>query len=157
MYLSIAPDHFGDCRPGFVIPANVERCSIYDASEAEIMKFKWIESQRAGRDLGEDAVRQWVVLHWSGFLRARWIEHLQGVRFWCELDSHDFNLVNREPPEVAVKLNQIVEQLKHGAEILNILVWAHDTGETRGLIVQLLDKLQVNSKRLWHKYDPYFR
>lgn len=26
----------------------------------EIEKYKWIESQKAGHDLGEDAVRQWV-------------------------------------------------------------------------------------------------
>lgn len=26
----------------------------------EIKRFKWIESQRAGRDLGEEAVRKWI-------------------------------------------------------------------------------------------------
>lgn len=26
----------------------------------EIKRFKWIESQKAGRDLGEEAVREWI-------------------------------------------------------------------------------------------------
>jgi hypothetical protein len=29
----------------------------------EIKRFKWIESQKAGRDLGEEAVRKWISLN----------------------------------------------------------------------------------------------
>jgi hypothetical protein len=31
---------------------------MYQVEEAK--KYKWIQSQRAGRDLGEDAIREWV-------------------------------------------------------------------------------------------------
>ena len=38
-----------------------ERCR-WDAEEqrAEIQRHKWIESEKAGRDLGEEAVRDWI-------------------------------------------------------------------------------------------------
>lgn len=139
----------------FVIPANVERCSVYADSEQEISKFKWIESQRAGRDLGEEAVRLWVVQHWSGYLRARWIEHLQGTRYWTELDSGDFALLQRECADRLPVLNAIVDRLKIGHENLNLLLWASECNISRELILDILERLHINCKRLKHKYDPY--
>nr|MBA3544497.1 hypothetical protein [Chthoniobacterales bacterium] len=56
------------------------------AEREEVLKHKWIESEKAGHDLGEAAIRRWVQFHWWGYLRARWLEHLQGKRFWFELD-----------------------------------------------------------------------
>ena len=56
----------------------MDRCSVYRESRDEAERHKWIESQHAGRDLGEVAIRQWVQQHWNGFLRARWLEHLEG-------------------------------------------------------------------------------
>src|SRR6516165_4111811 len=70
--------------------SSVERCSVYIDSELEALRFKWIESEKAGCDLGEEAIRKWVQKHWSGYLRSKWLEHLQGIRFWVELDSDDF-------------------------------------------------------------------
>src|SRR3954453_3202788 len=60
----------------------MQKCSIYEDCEREADRFKWIESEKAGRDLGEHAIRHWVRQHWSGYLRARWLEHLQGKTFW---------------------------------------------------------------------------
>ena len=54
------------------------RMSVHDQGEQEAKRHKWIESEKAGRDLGESAIRCWVREHWNGFLRARWLEHLQG-------------------------------------------------------------------------------
>ena len=58
----------------------MEKLSVYVDGEQEALRFKWIESERAGKDLGEAAIRAWVKQHWWGFLRARWVEHLQGRR-----------------------------------------------------------------------------
>ena len=74
----------------------MEKCSVYVDSEQEAQCFKWIESEKAGRDLGETAIRRWVKEHWWGYLRARWLEHLQGRRFWVELDRGDFGLLQRK-------------------------------------------------------------
>src|SRR5262249_50706278 len=78
----------------------------------------------AGCDLGEDAIRCWVRQHWCGYLRARWVEHLQGTRFWLELDRGDFGLLKREFHDHAVLLDRIVDRIKSGQENLHIIQWA---------------------------------
>jgi len=64
-----------------------QRASVYAECEKEANRFKWIESEKAGRDLGEQAIRRWVKEHWWGYLRARWLEHLEGKQFWEELTA----------------------------------------------------------------------
>jgi hypothetical protein len=56
----------------------MDKLSVYVEGEQEALRYKWIESEKAGRDLGEAAIRRWVQDHWWGYLRARWVEHLQG-------------------------------------------------------------------------------
>src|SRR3954447_22643925 len=51
------------------------RLSVRDRGSEEARRYKWIESEKAGRDLGDSAIRRWVHEHWNGFLRARWLEH----------------------------------------------------------------------------------
>src|SRR5262249_48834436 len=58
--------------------------SIYFECKLEEQRHKWIESEKAGYDLGDLAIRQWALCHWQGFVRARWLEHLEGKRFWVE-------------------------------------------------------------------------
>ncbi len=67
--------------------------SLHQRGAEEAQRFKWIESEKAGRDLGETAIRTWICQHWNDFLRHRWLEHLQGKTFWIELDPRDFGLL----------------------------------------------------------------
>src|SRR3954447_10715022 len=90
--------------------------SVYDDCIEEENRHKWIESEKAGYDLGEGCIRQWVKKHWTGYLRARWVEHLQGKCFWVELDRGDFGLLQREFRDQAELLDQILDQLKAGKE-----------------------------------------
>ena len=64
----------------------METYSVYADSRKEAEVFKWIESEKAGYDRGEVAIRRWVQQHWNGYLRARVLEHLEGKCFWVELD-----------------------------------------------------------------------
>src|SRR4051794_31103790 len=73
----------------------MDKLSVYVESEREALEYKWIESEKAGRDLGEKAIQSWVQKHWWGYLRARWMEHLEGKAFWVELDRGDFGLLQR--------------------------------------------------------------
>ena len=73
--------------------SSTRRMSLQQCAEEEALQFKWIESQKAGHDLGETAIRTWIGRHWRGFLRHRWLEHLQGKTFWIELDHRDFGLL----------------------------------------------------------------
>jgi len=121
--------------------------------QTEADRFKWIESQKAGRDLGEDAIRQWVRDHWWGYLRARWLEHLQGNCFWIELDRGDFGLLRRAFRDQKALLDQIVDQLKDGQENLGIIAWACRNKISLGQVIRILESLDVNSARLIHRFD----
>lgn len=131
----------------------VPRMSVYTDCRFEIDRFKWIESERAGYDLGESAVRQWVKDHWRGYLRARWLEHLQGKRFWIELDRGDFGLLSRAFSADRDLLNDILEQLKAGQENLDVLCWAKRQHLPADPVVRILEALDINSRRLLYKFD----
>src|SRR5437660_12268970 len=99
------------------------RLSVHDRGAQEAQRHKWIESEKAGRDLGEWAIRCWVRQHWNGFLRARWLEHLQGRHYWIELDHDDFGLL-RNAFQDSRQIHDVVRLLKEGRENLDVLNWA---------------------------------
>jgi hypothetical protein len=131
----------------------MEKSSVYAESEQEALRYKWIESEKAGHDLGEGAIRKWVKDHWWGYLRARWLEHLQGKRFWVELDRGDFGLLQHQFQDQSVLLDRILDRLKSGQENLDIIRWALDWGIRTSLVLQILEALDINSRRLAHRFD----
>jgi hypothetical protein len=131
----------------------IERNSVFDDCEREVQKYKWIESEKAGCDQGEEAIRRWVKYHWSGFLRAKWLEHLQGRRFWVELDRGDFGLLLKEFTGNALLLDRILDRIKVGQENLQILCWALEWGIPTEPVLDILQALDINSRRLAHKFD----
>jgi len=133
---------------------SMDKLSVYADGEQEALRFKWIESERAGHDLGEAAIRRWVQCHWWGFLRARWLEHLQGKRFWVELDRGDFGLLLRRFHEQTVLLDRILDRLKEGKENLDIINWAHDWGIPVEPVLEILEALDINSRRLAARFAP---
>lgn len=134
-------------RPG------VRRYSVFQESKREIDSFKWIESERVGYDLGETAVRRWVSDHWRGYLRARWLEHLQGKKFWIELDRGDFGLLSKAFSGEKDLLNHILEKLKAGQENLDVLCWAVHNQMPCEPVVRILEALDINSRRLLFKFE----
>jgi hypothetical protein len=133
---------------------SMEKSSVYVESEQEALRYKWIESEKAGRDLGEAAIRRWVQQHWWGYLRARWLEHLHGKRFWVELDRGDFGLLQRKFQDNALLLDRILDRLKAGQENLDIIRWALDWNVSIPSVIQILEVLDINSRRLAHRFDP---
>ncbi|HMC89311.1 MAG TPA: hypothetical protein VKI17_07170, partial [Gemmataceae bacterium] len=129
------------------------KSSVYAECEKEIQLFKWIESEKAGRDLGETAVRRWVKEHWWGYLRARWLEHLQGKRFWMELDKGDFGILQKTFHENDMLLDRIIDRIKAGQENLDIIRWAIDWNIPTKPLIEILEALDINSRRLVHKFD----
>ena len=132
----------------------MEKSSVYVESEQEALRYKWIESEKAGCDLGETAIRRWVQNHWWGYLRARWLEHLQGARFWVELDRGDFGLLKRRFQDYPLLLDRILDRLKTGQENLDIIMWALDWGISLKDVRDILGALDINSRRLAHRFDP---
>ena len=141
-------------QPNAMYPgADIPQYSIDRDSNGEIEKYKWYESERYGYDVGEAATRRWVKCHWHGYLRARWLEHLEGNRFWIELDRGDFGLLQRASFLDQDLLPQIVEKLKRGEENLGVLCWAESNQMPTESVVRILLALDINSRRLLHRFE----
>ena len=123
------------------------RLSVHDRGALEAQRHKWIESEKAGRDLGEWAIRCWVRQHWNGFLRDKWLEHLEGRTFWIELDHDDFGLLQRSFQDSTL-IGEIVRRLKSGQENLDVLNWAIDDDLPMGEVLEILETLDINSRRI---------
>lgn len=123
------------------------RLSVHEDCVEEANRFKWIESEKAGRDLGTPAILNWVHIHWNGYLRNKWLEHLEGVNFWIELDHQDFGLLKRDFQSCPY-VGEIVEQLKAHGENLSIIVWALKKRLPMDEIREVLLTLDINSKRI---------
>ena len=137
------------------VSARPIQLSVYERAVDEIQRYKWIESEKAGYDLGQGAVRRWVREHWSRFLRERWLEHLEGRIFWAELDHDDFGLLGREFPDPAL-VGVIHQRIKTGGENLDILCWAveeHLPNEKLDHLIDLLETLDMNARRLDYAID----
>jgi hypothetical protein len=136
------------CSPPAPAVTRPNACqSVHDWGAVEAQRHKWIESEKAGRDLGEWAIRCWVREHWNGFLRERWLEHLHGRTFWIELDHNDFGLLQRSFQESSL-IDEILRQLKAGKENLDIVNWALDCGEPMDEVMEILEALDINSRRI---------
>jgi hypothetical protein len=133
-----------------------EKCSVHVDCDREAELYKWYESEKAGRDLGEAAIRIWVKKHWWGYLRERWIEHLQGQRFWTELDKGDFGLLTHKFQDKALLLDRILDRIKAGQENLDIILWAHAWNISQDDVREILSALDINSRRLEHKLAAKF-
>jgi hypothetical protein len=146
------PDNVaGTAQADFIPPVPAK--SVYQECIEEENRHKWIESEKAGYDLGEGCIRQWVKKHWMGYLRARWVEHLQGKCFWVELDRGDFGLLEREFKDQKELLDTILDQLKTGKENLLVLLWAVNSQIPTEPVRKILQALDVNSRRLVHRFD----
>ena len=131
----------------------MEKCSVYADCQQEALRHKWIESEKAGCDQGHAAMRRWFQQHWNGYLRARWLEHLQGSRFWVELDRGDFGLLQHRFHDKSLLLDRIVDRLKVGQENLNIINWAIEWCIPMHQVLEVLEVLDINSKRLAYRFD----
>ena len=127
--------------------------SVWEDSQCEIDRFKWIESEKAGHDLGESAVRQWIKEHWNGYLRARWMEHLQGATYWTELDRDDFELLQTRFQDRLLLLDRIMDRLKVGQENLHIIQWAMRWEIPMRDVQEILEALDINSRRMAHRFE----
>jgi len=144
------------CSSGSVLevasenPRSLQRCG-----QEEAQRFKWIQSEKEGKDLGDQAIRQWISSHWNGFLRQRWLEHLQGKSFWIELQGDDFAILQRAFRSSPL-LHPILDRLKVLKENLDIIRWAQDvyTREEMEEVISILEAIDVNACRLHCEFDP---
>ena len=130
--------------------------SVYKDVIEEEDRHKWIESERAGYDLGEAVIKRWVKEHWTGYLRSKWVEHLQGQCFWSELDRANFGILQREFHDCPHLLDLIMKRLISGEENLHLIVhaiWTRNDDFPLARMLEILTSLDVNSRRLRHRFE----
>jgi hypothetical protein len=121
--------------------------SVYVDGRVEALRHKWIQSERAQRDLGQAAIQEWIQQHWLRYLRARWLEHIQGRRFWVEFDPQSFAVLQRQFPDPLL-LDRILDRLEAGQENLDIIQWSLDWRMPMDRVLEILEALDVNSCRM---------
>lgn len=121
--------------------------SIQAVGEDEALKYRWIKCQEAGYDLGPSTIRDWVKLHWSGFLRERWLQHLQGYAFWIELEDADYGRLPRELNPSPL-LDAIMDRVRRGQENLQILNWAIEMVLPMEEVIRILETVDINARRM---------
>jgi hypothetical protein len=122
--------------------------SVYARGRAEALRHKWIESERARRDLGKEAIQQWCRQYWNKYLRHRWVEHIRGVQYWTEVDRCDFGLLQRELLDEPILVDRILDRLLECHENLDVIEWARDWGIPMDRVLRVLEVLDINSRRL---------
>lgn len=136
---------------GDFIPENPpaeERQSLFEAAAREGHRHKWIESEKACRDLGYEAIRDWHKKYWRTFCRECHMEHLRGATYWSELDNNDFGLLNYKFHDNTELVDAIVERLTQGGENLDVIQWAVAEGIDSTEVIEVLQILDINSRRL---------
>jgi hypothetical protein len=122
--------------------------SVYDRGREEADRHKWLASEKAGYDLGKEAIEQWCRKYWHEYLRHRWAEHVRGVRFWREIDRGDFGVLTHRFLDEPQLVKQIVDRLIRCEENLDVINWALNLGLPIERVVEILEALDINSRRL---------
>ena len=135
------------------IPEGVTVRSIFEEASREAYQHKWIESEKAGYDIGDVAIEDWHRRFWHRFVRERWIQHIKGEIFWRELDNNDFGVLNKEFGDCREITDNIVAMLEKGGENLDIIQWAVGTNQDMKCVLHVLGRLDLNAHRLASQLD----
>lgn len=137
-----------EARPRFAQVCDSIPRSLYSAALEEALRYKWIESQKHGRDLGDAALKEWFRRHWLPFCRAKRLEHVEGMQQWSEFAEHEFGQVFQLIMEGDVLCDRILDRMEHGFDNLEIINWALNWGLSMPCVLQRLELIDINRARL---------
>lgn len=117
---------------------------LFAQAAEEIARDAWIQSEKAGCDLGEGAKHRWLDQYWARFFRARFFEHLHGTKYWSVFAEKDFGMLKREFQDDQLLLERIVDRLKDGRENLDIINWANTFNLPADRVHAILLRININ-------------
>jgi hypothetical protein len=123
---------------------------VYEEATRAIQEHKWIESEKAGRDLGVDAERDWVESYWHRFYRSRLIRHVRGDAYFVEFGAECFGVYDKGFCELRSLLDAVLERIQTGAENLDLLRWGIQERLPQDELLKLLVAVDING----HRLDP---
>lgn len=121
--------------------------SLFREALAEAERHKYLASEKAGHDLGPEALDDWHRRHWMIWLRHRWLEHLLGLRCWEEFEPWRFGRLAVLFAGHAALLAEIAELVRRGAENADILWWAAKQRRDLDAVVSILTEVRINEIR----------
>lgn len=118
----------------------------------EIQRHKWIESEKARRDVGQAAVADWLKRFWWRFCRWRRIEHVEGIQRWYEFSHEDFAKILKPILENDQLVIVIIEMMKTDKRRVmdnyDIIDWAVSVGIPSERVLEILGDIHINVARL---------
>lgn len=127
--------------------------SVFEAAFLEARRHRWIESQNAGRDLGEQVLWDWYRRFWWTFLRYRHVEHLLGERAWLEFTSNSFAVLKESLRWQSPLAQEIIDLYRTGWENLNIIDHALDRAYPMDEVCDCLTAINMNDARLNPRFN----
>jgi hypothetical protein len=121
---------------------------VYEEAERAIQEHKWVESEKAGRDLGVEAERDWIATNWRFFCRNRLVQHLRGEAFFEEFGSECFGALSGSLWELKGLLDVVLERVQNGAENLDLIRWACQERLPLHQLLKVLIAADINGHRL---------
>ena len=128
-------------------PATIS-LDLFQEANHEAERHKWIESQKSGYDLGQNAIEHWYKLHWHPYCRSKRMEHIQGICRWDHLGENDFGLIRQLIESNDLLLDRILDRVLIGYENLDLINWSLDWGLPLNKVMEILTQLDVNRARL---------
>jgi hypothetical protein len=122
--------------------------SVYEEANSAIQEHKWIESEKAGRDLGVNAEQDWIEHYWRTFCRSRFVQHLRGEAFFDEFDTECFGIFSGRIEDMAGLPNVVLERIKEGAENLDLIRWGYQEHVPHNQLLEVLTAADINGHRL---------
>ncbi|MBI1349142.1 hypothetical protein GC163_22970 [bacterium] len=122
--------------------------SIYSAALEEAHKYKWIESQKSGHDLGDTALKDWFRKYWLPFCRAKRLEHVEGMQKWSEFAETEFGQVFQLIMVDDLLCDRVLDRMEHGCDNLEIINWGLTWGLPMERVIDLLELIDINRARL---------
>ena len=121
--------------------------SLFREAVAEAECYKYLESEKADRDLGPAAIDDWHRHHWPAWLRHRWVEHLLGRRCWEELEAWRFGRLRTLFPTQQALVGEVLDLVLRGAENADLLWWAARERRSLPTVVAILTEIRINEIR----------
>lgn len=126
---------------------------LYDSALSEVERYKYLESEREGHDIGAEAARLWHGRYWRPYVRHRWVEHLRGEVCYEEFPREMFGQLRELIPECPKLVDEVLDifcSQDGEGENLNIVVWARQTGRDTRMVERILTVLCINMLRCNH-------
>ena len=117
--------------------------SIHDEAQAEADKYKWLESEKQGYDLGPQAIEDWYQQFWAKYCRTRRLEHIAGEQHWKEFADHEFGQMYEKIVAGNEVLEELIKKIEAGKENLDLLIDMHNSNKTREEIEEILELLEI--------------